>query len=83
MKILERQPSEKARSYAIRVLLYNITALELPPGSSVSENEVSSVMNISRTPVREALIELSRMDLVDILPKRGSFISKIAYRLIE
>ena len=23
MKILERQPSEKARSYAIRVLLYN------------------------------------------------------------
>ena len=30
MKILERQPSEKARSYAIRVLLYNITALELP-----------------------------------------------------
>ena len=26
MKILERQPSEKARSYAIRVLLYNITA---------------------------------------------------------
>ena len=52
MKILERQPSEKARSYAIRVLLYNITALELPPGSSVSENEVSSVMNISRTPVR-------------------------------
>ena len=29
MKILERQPSEKARSYAIRVLLYNITALEL------------------------------------------------------
>ena len=43
MKILERQPSEKARSYAIRVLLYNITALELPPGSSVSENEVSSL----------------------------------------
>lgn len=83
MKILERQPSEKARSYAIRVLLYNITALELPPGSSVSENEVSSVMNISRTPVREALIELSRMDLVDILPKRGSFISKIDYGLIE
>ena len=76
MKILERQPSEKARSYAIRVLLYNITALELPPGSSVSENEVSSVMNISRTPVREALIELSRMDLVD-------FISKIDDGLIE
>ena len=40
-------------------------------------------MNISRTPVREALIELSRMDLVDILPKRGSFISKIDYGLIE
>ena len=40
-------------------------------------------MNLSRTPVREALIELSRMDLVEILPQRGSYISKIDYGLIE
>ena len=83
MKHLDRLPDEKARAYAIRVLLYNITALELSPGSAVSENELSAVMNLSRTPVREALIELSRMDLVEILPQRGSYISKIDYGLIE
>ena len=83
MKLLDRLPDEKARAYAIRVLLYNITALELSPGSAVSENELSAVMNLSRTPVREALIELSRMDLVEILPQRGSYISKIDYGLIE
>lgn len=83
MKLLDRKPEENARSYAIRVLLFNIINLELPPGSAVSENELSSVMILSRTPIREALIELSRMNLVEILPQRGSYITKIDYDLIE
>lgn len=83
MKLLERHPDENARTYAVRVLLHNITTLELAPGSAVSENELSSLINLSRTPVREALIELSRMDLVEIIPQRGSYISKIDYGLIE
>lgn len=83
MKLLDRKPEENARSYAIRVLLFNIINLELPPGSAVSENELSSVMMLSRTPIREALIELSRMNLVEILPQRGSYITKIDYDLIE
>lgn len=83
MKLLDRLPDENARAYAVRVLLYNITALELPPGSSVSENELSAFMSLSRTPVREALIELSRMNLVEIFPHRGSYISRIDYSLVE
>lgn len=83
MKLLDRTSEENARSYAIRVLLFNIVSLELPPGSAVSENELSSVMNLSRTPVREALIELSRMNLVEIRPQRGSYIARIDYDLIE
>lgn len=83
MKVLERQPAENARTYAIRVLLYNIISLELLPGSAISENELSAVMNLSRTPVREALIELSKMSLVQIFPKRSSYVSKIDYDLIE
>lgn len=83
MKLLDRLPEENARTYATRVLLYNIIHLELPPGSAVSENELSSALNLSRTPVREALIELGRMGLVEIYPQRGSYISKIDYHLIE
>lgn len=83
MTLLERQPAENARTYAVRVLLSNIINLELAPGSAVSENELSALMNVSRTPVREALIELGKMNLVEILPQRGSYITKIDYGLIE
>jgi DNA-binding GntR family transcriptional regulator len=83
MKLLDRSDTENARNYAMRVLLYNIIHLELTPGSSVSENELSSILNISRTPVREALIELSKSDLIEIRPQRGTYISKIDYELID
>lgn len=83
MKSPDRLPSENARTYAIRVLLHNIVTLELIPGSAVSENELSAALNLSRTPVREALIELGRMGLVEIFPQRGSYISRIDYHLIE
>lgn len=83
MELLERLPHENARSYAIRVLTHNIVTLQLEPGSSISENELSVSLNISRTPVREALIELHKQQLVEIYPQRGSYISKIDYSLIE
>lgn len=83
MIILDRLPAENARTYAARVLLHNIMHLELVPGSAVSENELSSALGVSRTPVREALIELGRRGLVEIYPQRGSYISKIDYHLIE
>lgn len=83
MKILPRHTHENARAYAVRVLLHNIIHLELLPGSAVSENELSEAFSLSRTPVREALIELNRIHLVEILPQRGSYITKIDYELVE
>ena len=83
MKLLDHLPGENSRSYAARVILQNIITLELPPGSAVSENELSSVLKVSRTPVREALIELSKIGLVEIIPQKGSYVSKIDYSLIE
>jgi DNA-binding GntR family transcriptional regulator len=83
MEILERQPGENARSFALRILLHNIITLELTPGSAISENELAASINLSRTPIREALIELSKMQLVEILPQRGSYITKIDYDIIE
>ena len=83
MIILDRNSSETARSYAMRVLLYNIIHVELQPGSAVSENELSSALSLSRTPIREALIEINRIGLVEIIPLRGSYISKINYAIVE
>lgn len=83
MVVLEKNPNENSRAYALRVLRNNIVNLELEPGAAVSENEISSALNLSRTPVREALIELSKYGLVDIQPQRGSYISKINYAIID
>ena len=83
MVILQKERSENSRSYAVRVLLYNIIHLELQPGAAVSENELSATLSLSRsTSVREALIELNRIGLVEILPQRGSYISKIDYNIV-
>ena len=55
--------------YEIKAIDDNIINLELPPGSAISENDLSVSLNLSRTPVREALIEMTRLDLVKISPQ--------------
>ena len=40
-------------------------------------------MGLSRTPVREALMELSKVRLVDVYPQRGSAVALIDYDLVE
>jgi len=83
MEITSRTSKETARDYAFRTLKHNIVVLKLTPGSLVSEKELAVEMGISRTPTREALIELSKSQIVDIFPQKGSYISKIDYRLVD
>lgn len=83
MNIPRREPKEAGRSYALRVLIDNIIHLTLEPGSMVSENELAAELGLSRGPVREALMELSRIKMVEILPQRGSVISLVDYDLVD
>ncbi len=83
MRIPDRFPRETGRDYALRVLKDNIVRLELQPGSMVSENELSSALGLSRTPVREALIELSKVNIVEIYPQKGSRIALIDAHLVD
>ena len=83
VRITERKPGESARDYAFRVIKDNIVALELAPGSMLSENEIAEQLGLSRTPVREALIDLNRVKVVEVIPQRGSRISLIDYALVE
>lgn len=83
MAILYQKEKETAREYAYRVIKSNIISMELIPGSKVSENELASQLKISRTPVREALIELSKLKIVEIYPQRGSYISLIDSKMVD
>lgn len=54
-----------------------IVSLELPPGSALSENELSASLEVSRTPIREAILLLIQDGLVQVFPKVGTFVSKV------
>lgn len=44
---------------------------ELAPNEKINENEIVKKMNISRTPVREALIQLASEGLLENVPRKG------------
>jgi DNA-binding GntR family transcriptional regulator len=60
--------------YAIREW---IVTLDLAPGSVVNERELMGRLGLGRTPVREALRDLAREQLVDVFPRRGMFVSGV------
>ena len=51
----------------------------IPPGAKLNERELSGVLNVSRTPLREAIKMLAAEGLVELLPNRGA----IAVQLTE
>jgi len=50
----------------------------LPPRYQGSEQEIAGKLNMSRTPVHEAIIRLQSEGLVKILPKRGVLVCSIS-----
>lgn len=83
MKVSQRLPRESGRDYALRNIKANIVNLELEPGSQISENELADELGLSRTPVREALIELSKVEIIESQPQRRSTVSLIDCDLVE
>ncbi|SEF40644.1 GntR family transcriptional regulator [Jhaorihella thermophila] len=57
---------------AYRRLKAEIRANRLPPGFQATEPEIAARMGMSRTPVREALIQLQAEGLVELIPRRGA-----------
>jgi len=66
-----------ASSRAYRAIRELIVTLELPPGSVVSERELMERLGLGRTPIREALRDLAREQLVEVYPRRGMFVSGV------
>lgn len=61
------------------VLRTDILDLRLRPGMLISIRDISESYEVGRTPVRDALISLSKEGLITFLPQRGTVISKINY----
>ena len=52
---------------------------ELKAGDPIVERTICETLGISRTPIRAAFVELSKEGLVDIVPGRGVFVSRIRF----
>jgi DNA-binding GntR family transcriptional regulator len=53
---------------------------EFPPGSALPEIRLADQLGTSRGTVREALRALEDLGLVDIVPHKGSFVSRVTKR---
>ncbi|SFB83674.1 DNA-binding transcriptional regulator, GntR family [Polaromonas sp. OV174] len=54
--------------------IQNVTLL---PGTPLPENELAQQLEVSRTPVREALQRLTHEGLIQVVPQVGTFVARI------
>lgn len=78
----EKYISETNPEFVYRVLKENILSFTLRAGDSISEAEISKYLNVSRTPIREALVHLKNESLIDVYPQKGTLVSLLDFNLI-
>lgn len=71
----EGRSSASANTYAW--LRSQILAGQLRPGQALSENEIAHQLQLSRTPVREAIIRLASEGLLTVRPQVGTAVAPI------
>lgn len=68
----------KNRSEALREAIEEMIAVgRFAPGEHLDETTLSKEFGVSRTPIREALIQLATVGIVLIRPRRGAIVAEI------
>lgn len=75
----------KTRAEALRESIEELIAVsKLSPGQHLDETSLAEEFGVSRTPIREALIQLASMGIVEMRPRRGAIVAEIGpQQLIE
>ena len=79
MAPINRQHSWSLRRQIFDHLSGQIEKGTLTPGSLINVRELTEELNISRTPLREALAQMEVQGLVTIMPQRGVRINALTY----
>ena len=76
---LEFDPAEylPLREVVFKTLRHAIIRGELPPGDRLMEEKLAKNLEVSRTPVREAIRMLELEGLVVMLPRKGAEVARI------
>ena len=73
------------RSQQLREIIEERIATGLyAPGMRLDETDLANEFEVSRTPIREALMQLASSGLIDMRPRRGAIVAEISpQRLCE
>lgn len=78
-----RQPAgtskETGSARVYKILRDDILRVQIPPGTSLDEVGLSERFNLSRSPIREALVRLAGEGLVQILPNRSIMVTPMEF----
>jgi len=77
-----RNPSS-ARAQAYDRLRDAIVSLRLKPGERIADAQLALELGVSRTPVREAVLQLADEGLLEILPQHGTFVAPISLEAVR
>ena len=69
----------KASERIRRVIETQIAEGELLPGDPIDEESLMARFGVSRTPVREAILQLKAENLVDSIPRGGAVVAKMDF----
>lgn len=72
-----RRGAGVARVY--QILKGEIIALTLAPGSTIDETQLAERFDMSRTPIREAMVRLAAEGFITTLPNRATIVSQIDF----
>ena len=80
-----RQVRSTTRAESLREAIEDkIATGAFPPGMHLDESELAQKFGVSRTPLREALIQLSSMGILLVRPRRGAVVADVSpHRLLE
>lgn len=74
---------QKVSNIAYDFLFNAIITHQLKPGQAIIEQNISDLLGLSRTPIREALKALEMEGLVNCIPSKGSFVKEISEQDVE
>lgn len=77
-RLLMTSERKSAQQAVAETLRHAILAGELPPGTRLMQNDLAKLLEVSTTPIREAINELAGEGLVRLDPHRGASVSELS-----
>jgi DNA-binding GntR family transcriptional regulator len=79
----DKTVSGNLRQQVYEKIKHEIITCRLSPGQPISEGQFVELLQVSKTPIREALTSLQQDRLVEYIPNRGFTVANISFKDIQ